>query len=60
MKVYELMSLLGEAKASDDVHVNICITVNELMRGINIDGDLYSLTIKTESFDPDTHTISTE
>lgn len=37
MKVYEVMSALSEATAGEDVTVSICLSVQELMNGVQVD-----------------------
>ena len=59
MKNYELMSLLSEAKASEDITINICITLQELSNGEQIDSGLYCLSLNVDDFDCDTGVIST-
>lgn len=59
MKNYELLSLLSEAKAGDEIKVNICLSIQELMKGDQLDKDLYVLTLYIDDFDTDMGTIST-
>lgn len=53
MKVFEVMSGLSEAAAGADVRINICISLSELMSGIKIDDDLYSLNLKVSEVELD-------
>ena len=59
MRVYELLSLLSEAKAGDKIKVSICLSTRELMDGDQIDKDLYCLTLDVENFDAETGEITT-
>ena len=59
MRNYELINLLGEAKATEKVKVHICLSLQELMNGEQIDKDLYCLTLNIDEFDYETGVIST-
>lgn len=59
MRNYELINLLGEAKATEKVKVHICLSLQELMNGEQIDKDLYCLTLNVDEFDYETGVIST-
>ena len=59
MRNYELINLLGEAKATEKVKVHICLSLKELMNGEQIDKDLYCLTLNVDEFDCETGVIST-
>lgn len=59
MRNYELINLLGEAKATEKVKVHICLSLQELMSGEQIDKDLYCLTLNVDEFDYETGVIST-
>lgn len=59
MRNYELINLLGEAKATEKVKVHICLSLQELMNGEQIDKDLYCLTLNVDEFDYETGIIST-
>ena len=58
MKNYELMTLLSEAKANENIKVSVCLTIEELMQGGEIDKGLYNLTLDICDFDDGV--ISTE
>ena len=58
MKNYELMTLLSEAKANENIKVSVCLTIEELMQGDEIDKGLYHLTLDICDFDDGV--ISTE
>lgn len=60
MKNYELMTLLSEAKANENIKVSICLSSEELMNGEQMDKGLYCLTLDVDDFDCDTGVISTE
>ncbi len=60
MRNYEIVNLLGEAKANEKIKVHICLTIEELARGEQIDKGLYCLTLDVCDFDSDTGIISTE
>ena len=59
MRNYELINLLGEAKATEKVKVHICLSLQELTNGEQIDKDLYCLTLNVDEFDYETGIIST-
>ena len=59
MRNYELLNLLGEARANEKVKVHICLSLQELMNGEQIDKDLYCLTLNVDEFDYETGVIST-
>lgn len=59
MRNYELINLLGEAKATEKVKVHVCLSLQELMNGEQIDKDLYCLTLNVDEFDYETGVIST-
>ncbi|MBQ9860873.1 MAG: hypothetical protein IJO75_01300 [Clostridia bacterium] len=58
MKNYELMTLLSETKANENIKVSVCLTIEELMQGGEIDKGLYHLTLDICDFDDGV--ISTE
>ena len=60
MKNYELMTLLSEAKANENIKVHICLSLEELMNGEQIDKNLYCLTLDIDDFGTETGVISTE
>ena len=60
MRNFEVMSLLSEATANEKIKVNICLTIDELMSGEQIDKNLYCLNLDICDFDSDTGVISTE
>ena len=60
MRNFEVMNLLSEAKANEKIKVNICLTVEELMSGDQIDKGLYCLNLNVCDFDNETGVISTE
>lgn len=60
MRNFEVMNLLSEAKANEKIKVNICLTVDELTRGEEIDKGLYLLTLDIEDVDCLTGVISTK
>ena len=59
MRNFELMTLLSEAKSSEKITVNICITTEELKNGAQIDNGLYCLKLDVDDFDAETGIIST-
>lgn len=59
MKVYELMSLLEELPAGQEVKVRICITLDELMHGQLIDEACYMLDLDVDDVTPESGTIET-
>ena len=59
MRNYELLNLLGEARANEKVKVHICLSLQELINGEQIDKDLYCLTLNVYEFDSETGVIST-
>ena len=60
MRTYELLNLLGEAKATEKIKIHICLSLQELMNGEQIDKDLYCLTLDVDDFDRETGIISTD
>lgn len=59
MRNYELVTLLGEAKATKKIKIHICLSLQELMNGEQIDKDLYCVTLDIDDFDEETGVIST-
>lgn len=59
MRNYELINLLGEVKATEKIKVHICLSLNELMNGEQIDKDLYCLTLDIDDFDSEIGIIIT-
>ena len=59
MRNFELVNLLGEAKATEKIKVHICLSLQEVMNGEQIDKDLYCLTLNVDEFDSETGVIST-
>ena len=59
MRNYELINLLGEAKATEKIKVHICLSLQEFMNGEQIDKDLYCLALNVDEFDYETGVIST-
>ena len=59
MRNYELINLLGEAKATEKVKVHICLSLQELMNGEQIDKVLYSLPLGGYELECETCVIST-
>lgn len=60
MRNFEVMNLLSEAKANEKIKVNICLTVDELVSGEEIDKGLYCLTLDVEDVDCLMGVISTK
>lgn len=60
MRNFEVMNLLSEAKANEKIKVHICLTIEELMSGEQIDKGLYTLTLDICDFDSTEGIISTE
>ena len=60
MRNFEVMNLLSEAKANEKIKVNICLTIEELTSGEQIDKNLYRLTLDICDFESDTGIFSTE
>ena len=60
MRNFELMNLLSEAKANEKIKVNICLTIEELTSGEQIDKGLYLLNLDIDDFDTETGTINTK
>ena len=60
MRNFEVMNLLSEAKANEKIKVNICLTIEELTSGEQIDKGLYCLCLDVCDFDSGTGIISTE
>lgn len=60
MRNFEVMNLLSEAKANEKIKVNICLTVDELTSGEQIDKNLYCLTLNVSDFDSETGILSTD
>lgn len=59
MKVYELMSALGELNAGEDVTVTVCLTLQELMDSEQLDKNTFVLTLDIDEVDVETGSIST-
>ncbi len=60
MRNFEIINLLSEAKANEKIKVSICLSLQELMSGEQIDKDLYCLTLGIDDFDNATGIISTK
>ena len=60
MRNFEVMNLLSEAKANEKIKVHICISIDELMSGEQIDKNLYCLTLNVSDFDSETGILSTD
>lgn len=59
MRNFEVITLLSEARANEKIKVNICLSLQELMNGEQIDKDLYCLTLDIDDIDTETGVIST-
>ena len=59
MRNFEVMNLLSEAKANEKIKVNICLTIEELTSGEQIDKGLYLLNLDIDDFDTETGVIGT-
>ena len=59
MRNFEVITLLSEARANEKIKINICLSLQELMNGEQIDKDLYCLTLDIDDIDTDTGVIST-
>ena len=46
MKVYELMQLLSDLPAGQEIDVHACLTAKELTQGEEVDTGLFSLHLK--------------
>ena len=60
MRNFEIMNLLSEAKANEKIKVNICLTIEELTSGEQIDKGLYLLNLDIDDFDTETGVIGTK
>ena len=60
MRNFEIMNLLSEAKANEKIKVNICLTIEELTSGEQIDKGLYLLNLEIDDFDTETGVIGTK
>lgn len=59
MKVYELMSLLSQAKAGMEVTAVMYLSPTELIQhGDRIDNDFFCLTLEIEEIDPEEGNIT--
>ena len=58
MQAYELMSLLSEAKAGQDMRVLISLSLEELMSGEKMDEDTYCLSLDISEVDTERGSIS--
>lgn len=59
MKVYELMSVLSQAKAGTEVTAVVYLSPTELIQhGDRIDDDCFCLTLVVEDIDPDEGNIT--
>lgn len=58
MQAYELMSLLSEAEAGQDMRVLISLSLQELMSGEKMDGDTYCLSLNISEVDTEWGIIS--
>ena len=58
MQAYELMSLLSEAQAGQDIKVLINLSLEELMSGARMNGDTYSLSLDISEVDTEWGSIS--
>lgn len=59
MKVYELMSVLSQAKAGTEVTAVVYLGPAELIQhGDRIDNDFFCLTLEIEEIDPDEGNIT--
>lgn len=59
MKVYELMSLLSQAKAGMEVTAVMCLSPTELTQhGSRIDDNCFCLTLEIEDIDPEEGNIT--
>ena len=59
MKVYELMSLLGQMRADQDVKIGVCLTFSELTSGEQIDKDCFTLNLNIDDVDVESGNIGT-
>lgn len=59
MKVYELMSLLGQMRADQDVRIGVCLTFSELASGEQIDKDCFCLNLDIGDVDVECRSIGT-
>ena len=59
MKVYELMSLLGQTRADKDVRIGVCLTICELTSGEQIGKDRFCLNLDVGDFDAEFGNIRT-
>lgn len=57
MKVYELISLLGEMKANEDVKVSFTMTTEELKQYSGIEDDTYSVMLDVSGILEDEATL---
>lgn len=59
MKVYELMNLLGQMMADQDVKIGVCLTFSELTSGERIDKDCFCLNLNIDNVDVECGSIGT-
>ena len=59
MKVYELMNLLGQMRADQDVRIEVCLTTSELTSGEQIDKDCFCLNLNVDDVDVESGNIGT-
>lgn len=58
MKVYELMSLLSQAKAGMEVTAVVYLSPTELIQHGDVDNDCFCLTLEIEEIDPEEGNIT--
>lgn len=58
MKVYELMNLLGKVEADKEVNVHVCLTLDELTSGKQLDKTCFCLSLVVYDFDTEQGSIS--
>ena len=59
MNVYELMNLLGQMRADQDVKVGVCLTFSELTSGEQIYKDCFCLNLDVDNVDVECGSIGT-
>ena len=59
MKAYELMSLLGQMRADQDVEIGVCLKISELTSGEQIDKDCFCLRLNIGDIDIESGNIGT-
>ncbi len=59
MKAYELMSLLGQMRADQDVEIGVCLKISELTSGKQIDKDCFCLRLNIDDIDVESGNIGT-